>query len=68
MNRRIEICSHCDAMTEVTGRKWFCKDTTYFVTGGFWVDSNCDLEQLVKREVPPKCRCYAEYFIEECNK
>lgn len=45
MNRRVEICSHCNAMTEVTGRKWFCKDVTYFFTGGFCVDSNCDLEQ-----------------------
>jgi len=73
MNRKIEICRHCSAMMTVPvargeEQKWFCKDTTYFVTGGFWVDSNCGLEQWVKREVPPKCRCYAEYFIEECNK
>lgn len=72
MNRQFDICKHCEAMIPVKIRaneepKWFCKDSCYASSIGFWIDSNCGIKQWAKKEVPPKCRCYAEYFIRECN-
>ena len=82
MNRRMDICGICRAMKVVrlgdraVSTIYACEDAgTRHIAGmsedagiEVYIDSLCTEEEWTKQEIPGRCRCYAEYFLADCNR
>lgn len=72
MKRNIDICRNCRAMQQhgILPARYVCEDVGIVHIGNakIYIDSSYTEQEWMNQNIPDKCKCYAEYFLADCNK